>query len=321
MFEIRNLTFDDSKEILNIWNDEVGFIFPISESLFNQSVYESKYYYSKGSFVAVVDNRIVGFVITKLYDNDPIMPKYFNKGWISIWYVSNKYRKRGIGKTLLLKGEEMLLAAGVKSISIGGDLDNFFPGIPCDFDNLTSSVVEKMGYNCGRYTHDLLLTDFSKVKYCKNADVEIRYATANDKGELLKFMKRYFPGRWENEARVYFEENDIKEEYLLATQNETIVGFLRVNDKRIKRISYNINWQNRFTDLAGLGPLGVANEKRGNGIAKELMMYAIVDLMNKGIKEIMIDWTGLMAIYQKYGFEVWKCYQYCSKDIINGGII
>ena len=83
----------------------------------------------------------------------------------------------------------------------------------------------------------------------------------------------------------------------------------------IDEISYNINWKERFTKLVGIGPLGVDPNYRGNGIAKMLLYYSISDSAKNGYTEAMIDWTGLVTYYQKFGYEIWKCYQYANKII------
>ena len=132
--------------------------------------------------------------------------------------------------------------------------------------------------------------------------------------KVLDFFKKCFYGRWYYEALEYFNDGDIQGEYLICLEDDKVVGFLRLNKNKIKKISYNENWNKRFDTLVGVGPLGVDPDYRKNGIAKALIFKGLIDSHNEGIKNAMIDWTGLMAIYQKYGFEVWKCYQYASKD-------
>ena len=47
---------------------------------------------------------------------------------------------------------------------------------------------------------------------------------------------------------------------------------------------------------------------RKQGIGKDMMSLAISNLQEKGCKTYMIDWTGLMELYRKFNFEVWKSY-------------
>lgn len=315
-------------EILNLWNNEVGFIYPISEKMFNQKINNCKYFKKECSFVALKDEKVVGFILSKKYDNNPIIQKYFNKGWISLFYVSQRNRKCGIGTNLLTLAEDKLKSLGVIDISIGSDIHNFFPGIPNDFDNLTDKYLRNRGYNVSYYTHDLVkkLTNDDVYKYQSynnnqiidndiTCDVVLRYATIKDKDELLDFFKKFFYGRWYDECVEYFLNNQIKKEYLLAIVNHKIVGFLRVNNQLIDEISYNINWASRFDRLVGIGPLGVDPQYRCRGIAKMLLYYSISDSAKTGYTHAMIDWTGLVTYYQKFGYEIWKCYQYANKII------
>lgn len=338
-YSIINYDAKYQKDILKLWNDEVGFIFPISEIMFNQKVNNCKYFKKEASFIALdKDDSVLGFILGKAFDNNPIIEKYYNKGWISLIYISRKVRKNGIGSKLLENCENKLRDLGVTSISIGSDIHNFFPGIPNDFDNLSNSFFRKRGYVINAYTHDLIrkLTKEDMVKYqdynnnqyieeyydenlgkvCERViDVELRYAKKTDQEELLDFFKRCFYGRWYDECWEYFQNNQIRKEYLLALVKGKIVGFLRVNNQLIDEISYNINWKDRFNKLVGIGPLGVDIEYRCHGIAKMLLYYSISDSAKNGYSDAMIDWTGLVTYYQRFGYEVWKCYHYASKDL------
>lgn len=306
--------------ISQLWNEEVGFIFPISEKMMKQNIYENSMFEKSSSFLAIQDGKVIGFILAKVYNqrlsNEVIIEKYNNNGFISLFYVSRYYRKQGIGSKLLSLCEESLRKLNVKKISIGSDIDCFFPGIPNDFDNLTDVFVRKRGYQANYYTHDLVCK-LSKKELTNNEiqGVTFRYCTSDDKEIVLEFFKKNFYGRWYYEAIEYFDDNDIKEEYLIAIKDNVVIGFLRINKMLINKISYNIMWANRFEKLAGFGPLGVALEHRKNGIGSTLLNIGLAHCYNESYSDVLIDWTGLVAYYQKYGFQVWKCYLYASKTL------
>ena len=314
MIEIKDFTsVSDFDEIRKLWNEEVGFIFPITEKLFNHHVVNSLYLAPNASYVAYLDNKLVGVIITKTYSGDEILA-YNDRAWISLFYVSKHFRKRGIGSLLLEKVVDEAKKMGKKMIQIGQDLGNFFPGIPCDFDNLTAPFLEKRGFKMLGYTHDLLIKEpFNKEIVIKN-DLDYRYATLSDKDELLKFMEKNFPGRWNFELKEYYKNETKFNNYFIARNEEKVVGFVRVNRKENENISYNINWYDRFDDLIGIGPLGVDKDERGKGISKEMLSVLLKGFADQGKNEVMIDWTGLLVYYQQFGFEVWKCYM---KAIMN----
>ena len=325
----------DSKHIINLWNDEVGHIFPINKKMLDQNINSSKYLDIECSFVVYDGKKLIGFILGKIYDNNKIIEKYINKGWISLVYVKREYRKQGIGSFLLDKLELEMKNKGILYLAIGSDLDCFFPGIPNDFDNLSDRFFKKRGYSMGYYTHDLikklrrkdidLLNEYLLNNSYLSNNIEIGYATIDDKDDLLEFLKRCFYGRWYYEALEYFENAEknvdyIGEEYLIArvknnTGDHNVVGFLRVNKQIINKISYNIMWAKRFKKLVGIGPLGVDVIYRKQGIATYLLLYAFKDCYENNYSDAMIDWTGLVTYYQKFSFQVWKCYQYANKEL------
>lgn len=304
-----------SQEIIDLWNEEIGFIYPISSNMFNQNI-NNKYLFKKGSFVVYDNNKLVGFILTKIYDNNEIISKYINTSWISLLYVVSDFRCQGIGNALLNKYEEEIKKTSVTKILVGSDIDCFFPGIPNDFDNLTDVFFSKRGYNVSYYTHDLVNHIESYKPLNKHNDkYTYRYANKNDKDIVLEFFKECFYGRWYYEALEYFDDDDIKEEYLIVIDDNKVIGFLRTNKNLISKISYNVMWSQRFRKLMGLGPLGVNPKYRKQGIASNLIKIALEEAKKENYSEALIDWTGLVAFYQKYGFETWKCYQYANKRI------
>ena len=324
-YKVINYSKKYQSDIINLWNSEVGFIFPITEDMFNQNISNSKYFNMDASFVCLDGEKVVGFILCKVYDNNNIIEKYFDTAFISLMYVARENRKQGIGSFILEKAEEVLKKMNIKKINVGSDIDNFFPGIPNDFDNLTDVFFRKRGYNLAGYTHDLVrcINERNEQNYNINDILSkidgftIRYAKKSDEKKVLDFFKKCFYGRWYYEAKEYFDNNDIKEEYLIVIDDkkDVVVGFLRTNKGLIDKISYNIMWKKRFNKLLGFGPLGVDIEYRKRGLAMSLLKYGTIEAYKDNFSDILIDWTGLVEFYQKLGFEVWKCYQYAYKNI------
>src|SRR5690554_6340871 len=138
MIAYRNIV--NLEEARLLWNKEMGNIYPITSLVYNQNVinYQEKFVYG-----AYLDNNLLGFIIAKKYEKDDL-DSYNNLGFISLIYVSKKQRKQGIGTRLLQEAHEYL--KDKKTINVGKDINNFFPGIPCDFDNLTDIWFEKRCY-------------------------------------------------------------------------------------------------------------------------------------------------------------------------------
>lgn len=295
---------------LKLWNDELGLVYPITLKAFEQNVIN---YADKKVLLAYADQKLVGFIVLKTY-SDALVPNYGSDLFISLFYVSHKYRKQGIGSKLFDFAEEN---GEGKKLVIGKDINNFFPGVPNDFDSVTDKWLYERGFQGNSYTHDLICTN-PKTYPLKNKDITYKECDASMKDKLLAFLKHNDWGRWVVEARDYFEkgEEDNWHGYLVGiNKNDEIVSFMKVNTYKTKDVPYNVMWQDRFEKLGGVGPLGVGKEYRMMGLAGDMLSYSINYLVEHGHTNLMIDWTSLMEIYRKYNFEVWKAYKYMYKFV------
>lgn len=306
--DFNNLSNLEIKNIKKLWNDEVGFIYPISDKVFLHHTLNSKFLAKNSSFIALFNNEVIGAIISKNYIGEEISA-YIDRSWISLFYVAKKYRNKGIGSTLLNKCLESLKRSRQTECFIGQDIGNYFPGIPCEFDSLTENFLIKRGFSSFGYTHDLILRDKTKIKRSFDNRYEYRYLdknNLNERKELLDFMKNNFPGRWEYELSEYYKNELAFDNYYIALDRKKIIGFVRVNKEDNENISYNITWAKRFNNLVGIGPLGIDKEYRKMGISREMINSLLIDINDDC--DILIDWTSLMTYYQQFGFEVWKSY-------------
>lgn len=298
----------DLSNCLKLWNNEMGYVYPISFNAFNQNIID---YIDKDMMLCFDDNKVVGFILIKRFD-DVTYVDYTNNLYISLFYVSKKYRKQGIGTKLFDFADEI---KGTRDLIIGKDINNFFPGVPTDFDNLTDVWLEKRGFVGKRYTHDLI-TSNPKLYEIQNKDIEYTYCDESLKDELIEMIKRNNWMRWAVEAELYFENKTEKDNdaYIVGLYKGKIVSFSRINMYDMDLVSYNVMWKERFECLGGFGPLGVDKEFRNKKIGKDMITISLTKLKEKGAKNIILDWTGLMELYAKYNFEVWKSYKYMSKS-------
>lgn len=308
-----NLIFknqSDIKELLDcykLWNQEMGLIYPISENAFYQNVIN---YQDKDALIAFDQDKVVGFIILKRFDDDRFVD-YKNKLFISLFYVSKKYRKNGIGTKLFDFAEEI---GNGKDLIIGKDIYNFFPGVPTDFDNLTDVWLEKRGFKGTRYTHDLISYN-PMEREIKNSEVKYCICDLNKKDELINFLLENKWKRWALEADDYFKNKTEADEdaYIIGLIDNKIVSFVRINTYKMNIVAYNVMWKERFFNLGGIGPLGVSSTLRKGGYGNDIISMAIKTLKERNTQSMMIDWTGLMELYSKYNFEVWKSYKYMEK--------
>lgn len=306
--------YDKVEQIYQIWNAEYGNIFPISAELFNRNI---ENVYMKASYVAIDDGKLIGFVIGKVWHDVYEIKGYNEIGWISLIYVTPKYRKLGIGTSLLNASIDALKDYGVSIINIGKDYNNFFPGLPIDLIKY-QTWFQNRGFEYTYQTHDLISRNNKNKLKIVNNNYKFISAKDFDKNLVIKFIEKNWPGRWTKEAIDYYANGGNGNEYLICLNDKNeICAFSKVcfPTTFVKHISNSHTWRARFEALGGIGPLGVAPSYRGNHLGYDIVAAAVNSLIDAGVTEIIIDWTGLLDFYRKLGFEVWKSYSYLFKKI------
>lgn len=311
--KIEKINFEkDLKVIKEIWNDEFHLIFPISQALIERNTQNA---YKDASFIVKENDEIVGFIISKIYEDNYHLEDYEHIGWVSLIYVKPSYRKRGIGSILLDRAESEFSKLRKKTIYIGKDFYNFFPGLPIDLKK-NLGWFEKRGYKRLYNTCDLIRSKDKKIPL-KNQNIRYAFVDSLEKEKLIEFLNENWPGRWTKEATEYFEKGGNGGEYLVGLDGDKICAFAKVNfpNTPTKLISYNLTWREKLNSLGGIGPLGVNINYRGQNIGYDIIAFAINNLIDRGADNIIIDWTNLLDFYRKFDFEVWKSYEYLEKKL------
>lgn len=309
---IRIKDLSNKQEISKIWNNEYGKIYPISDELWLRNLNNANL---DNSYVALTD-KIVGFIITKVYEDDYPINGYQETGWISLIYVIPQERNKGIGTLLLEKAENDFIRLNKHHIYIGKDMNDFFPGIPIDLKHSTE-WFEKRGYQRLYSTCDLIIHKNNKMIPLKNDKIIYQLGSINFKDEIISFLENNWPGRWTKETIEYFENGGTGREYLLGIDGDKICAFAKVcfPDTPTILISNSMTWRDRFEALGGIGPLGVEINHRHKSIGYDIVACATNLLFESNASDIIIDWTNLLDFYRKLGYEVWKSYEYVKKEI------
>ena len=304
-------------DLRNLWNDEFGFIFPISEELFNRNTYLTEGFLEENSYVVLDDGFPIAFIINKNWPTTNIDGLYESTGWISLIYVSKQYRKNGIGSKLLEMSFEAFEALKIKKIYLGKDYQNFFPGLPKDLkENL--DWFKHRGFEALYETNDLINLNISTDLLMKDSPFEYKLCTKELLPNLVQFMKNNFPGRWLKELNDYIKIGGNGNEYVICTDSSNMIyGFCRIGrfNTPIEKIAFSLTWRNRFEKLGGIGPLGVDSNFRRQHIAYNTIIKAMNILKEEGCKCLIIDWTNLLSFYRRFGFEIWKTYIYIEKNL------
>lgn len=305
--------------IVNLWNKEIGNDFPMRKELFLQNSFQDKNVNHKVSQIVLNEEKqVIAFIVVKEFKEKNIVDMHEQTGWIQALLVDENYRNQGIGSRLLKDAEEHFKQLNKGQILIGRDPFHYFPGVPSQYESVCR-WFEKRGYEKEDTEVDLSCTyDVNeKIEMPQFENVEFTEASRDDQDDLIAFLHRCFPGRWEYEAIKYFESGCSGREFTLLKVNGEIKGFCRMNDPQSEIIAQNVYWAPLFEEgLGGVGPLGVDSSERGKGYGLAIVQAAIAFLRKRGIKHIVIDWTGLIEFYQKLGYSVWKEYEPYTKKLI-----
>ena len=308
--------------VTNLWNEEFGFIYPITPELLKRNTYDTEGFTAEHSYLAIMDGEIVGFVINKIFSHQIKIAKYEDTGFISLIYVKRKKRKLGIGSELLNLSLTYFKSLGIKKVHLGSDYQNFFPGLPKDFKEELPWFI-KRGFISPYETNDLIhhvnnLEIINYKPFKDNANYQIKFLGKEDIPSMLEFMETNFPGRWLAELLDYLKDDYLGNEYVVAIdEQKRVCGFVRLGDKNTPtaKIAYSLTYRAAFPHLGGIGPIGVDQNKRHLNIAYNLLVFAIKYLISEETTDIIIDWTNLISFYRQFNFQIWKSYFYLNQEI------
>ena len=306
-------------EIVRLWNKEIGAQFPMRKDLFVQNSFDDENVLPSGSSIAVdEEGNVIGFIVAKTWQEKIQVNMNKECGWIQVLLVDSDFRNQGIGVALLKRAEKAFYDLDLKIIKVGTDPWHYFPGVPEQYPNLMS-WFERRGYHHEGNEFDLLCEYHEQQQEYTSNDENVTFSLLkeSEKEQLLSFLNRCFPGRWEYEAIKYFEKGGTGREFVVLKKNKQIIGFCRINDDLSPFIAQNVYWSPLFNDvLGGVGPLGVDQEQRKQGYGLAIVEAGIAHLRERGINKIVIDWTGLVDFYGKLGYKPWKTYlKYTQKQL------
>lgn len=306
----------ETHDIVNLWNTTIGDRFPMTIALWTQNTSNDPNVIQKGSIAIIENGELIGFIVSKRFQEELDANMSTSVGWIQSMIVKNTFRKQGIGTLLLQHAEMKLKEAGVNEIHLGRDPWHYFPGVPLE-DKLAIEWFTNQGYVKKTIETDLKrdVSDVSPYPLTNSND-HYRLLKNEELPLLLQFLKRSFPGRWHYEAVHYDLLNGSGREFIGFFIDGELRGFCRINDSLSPVIAQNVYWSALGTgEMGGIGPLGIERSIRGKHFGLDLVKVAANELIGRGVKEIVIDWTQLVSFYEKIGFGLWKEYQAMVKTV------
>ncbi len=314
-----------TEQVIALWNRCVGDHYPMTERLFRQNVLGDPFAQREGNLVALEGNRVVGWVLARcLVEVPPELSSYRGHASIGALCVDPEHRGKGIARTLYERAEAFLKSCGAQRITVVHYPYHLTPGIPSEAPEL-KDFLERRGFGGWHETYDLRrsLDDYEFPPEVRqrwqeqNPQVEIRPAREGEQQAIVDFVAREFPGGWHYDTKRFFEKGGDPSDMVIAVERGEIIGFCHTFTPESIELRGSTHWfpllRGRW---GGLGPIGIAAAHRGRGLGLALLCYSVWHNKQRGVTDMVIDWTGLVDFYGRIGFKIWKRYWQGSKNLM-----
>ncbi|WP_435361693.1 GNAT family N-acetyltransferase [Haloarchaeobius sp. DFWS5] len=259
-----------------------------------------------------VDGDLAGFVATKrLREPVPGYPET-DTGWVSLMVVDPLLADPvEDGTTLLETAVGDMRDDGITTIRFGVDIRKFLPGLPAAAE-VYAPALESVGFERGRELWDLYCdigSPDARAAMAPHLDapdgVRARRARPEDEVALHAFMEREFDGRWAYQVETNCRLPGGLQDYWLVERDDEVVAFARTGCADSSVLTACVNWLDRWgARYCGLGPIGVAEDERGNGYGLHLIASAMDTFRETGYHHMTIDGVaaGLLDYYAQLEF-------------------
>jgi GNAT superfamily N-acetyltransferase len=127
---------------------------------------------------------------------------------------------------------------------------------------------------------------------------------------VVGYLEREFRGRWARDVGHYLAIPGAMGAVMAMEYESAIAGFSMLHPPGSTGA---LRWAGFNPHIAALGPIGVSRSLRGQGLGLGLLVAGLAWLKDQGARDMVIDWTTLLAFYGKAGFEPWLSYRLCEK--------
>lgn len=301
------------KDVVALWNKAL-FLDQIDVDSFRNKTILDENYDSSLCYLALDNDKVVGYILG-MKRKYPYLEKGLQEdlGWISVMFVDKEYQNKGIGEKLYLLVETRLKELGAKKIILASYSPNyFFAGIDETNYPEAKDFFTKMGYVKGE-NHYSMGKDLSDFKM--SDEINEKYKALMDKGyklinfdysyalELIDFLTKEFPGGWKKRALLSMSNKTAEDLIILVLdKDDKVCGFsMRAIDGNLERF----------------GPIGIAEEKRNEGIGSVLLNFSFNDMHKKGINRMFFMTTDEPGkrYYERNGLSLIRIFTDYHKDL------
>jgi len=261
--------------------------------------------------LVMVNGKPVAFVLVSAVVNE--------NAWIDAMAVHPGHQGLGLGTQLLTWAEGWLRDKQVDEARLGASLRPFVPGAPVEVSS--EAFFVKLGYENLGVAVDMACDLAHGLKVHPVArPPDVLPLTSADVPAMHEFLQRAFPGRWHFEFEEFLREDGRLSDYLVAWANDSgahrIEGFCQTTWEDSMRPLDRFYPQPLPRPWGQLGSIGVSEACRGKGYAAALINAALERFRAAGIRGCIIDWTGLIDFYARFGFTVHRRYSMMRKLLV-----
>ncbi len=315
---VRQLAEAEAERVPELWNAAWARLptnpYPLPTALWRERL-ASRHHDPSLLLGAFASGELVGYAHGKL-PVSPWQPR--GVAWVSSLAVAADHQGRGLGSALLDDLLRRLAAAGAREARFGSDADHLLPGVPQEAPPAAWRLLRRRGARFAALEHDLHLDLRPPLP---EAPLPAGWRLRDDDARGAQaFVDRAFPGRWAEELAAYLAGGATAftvertgahpdgpsagaEGFCIAFQGGEAVT------------SPGLHWAEALRRespggrLGAIGPLGVAPAVRGGGVGLAMVRAAAAALRERGVTDVVVNWTTLGAFYGRLGARTWRTYQ------------
>ncbi|KAJ9271552.1 CAZyme family GH3 [Paecilomyces variotii] len=303
---------DDLEQVAKIWNAALP-TYPLTLASLQRLLVRSNGHH----FVARIGSDIVGVCVAYTATKQGKIT-----GQIAALVVDPSRQGQGIGTTLLADTRAYFRNTfGLSNIALSSVFPRFWPGIPTDLPSRIPEFFIHRGFRVTPLdaTHKDLYQDIRNYqppsKYVERArqggytfgPLQPEQYDACIAGQRKNFG--YYAG-WVD-AYVTLNPVDHPSSVMVAFDPEgNQVGWTLMLGPSCPLLQQD--WA--LPPLCGpntglIGCVGVDTEHRKAGVGLAMLCHAILNMKDRGVEGVFVDWVSMKDWYEKVGFEAWRRYR------------
>jgi mycothiol synthase len=213
-----------------------------------------------------------------------------SQGFVRLLVVAPEHRKRGVGRELLVAGEDDLRARGLTSVTIGEDAPYYlWPGVETRETGLLY-LLERRKYTRTGANYNMAL-DLSGIPEDDGGWIA---ATVADRAEVEAWAELHWAW-WTAEL-------------VRAAERDTLV--VSRDDAGITAVcAYDV------TRAGWVGPVAVRPDLMGRGVGVPALVGALHRMRAAGYSKVEVGWVGPLVPYARVGATVGRVFFTYRKEL------